>query len=255
MSPTDHRSNPATSNDAPGAPLVTGVVATPWGLLRATAGAAAAAAVILTLFWLPAEYGIDPTGVGRVLGLTPMGQIKQQLYAEAKADDAAPIPPADVDPAVLQRLDAIETQLAAMAAALGAGPAPASGAGVPEAGATWAATVSASSAATATAPTWRDEVSYTLAPGEGVEVKLLMQAGAVARFQWTANGAVLNYDTHGHGSGQRVTYERGRAVAEQQAELLAAFSGQHGWFWRNRTAAPVTLTLRTGGDYAELRAP
>ena len=105
------------------------------------------------------------------------------------------------------------------------------------------------------AAAWRDEVSYTLAPGEGVEVKLVMHAGALARFQWTANGAVLNHDTHGHGSGQRVTYERGRGVAEQEAELVAAFSGQHGWFWRNRTAAPVTLTLRTRGDYAELRAP
>lgn len=240
MSPTDHPSHPATSDAVSGTPSVTGVAATPMGLLRATAGAAVAAAVILILFWLPAEYGIDPTGVGRVLGLTTMGEIKQQLYAEAEADDAAPTPPADVDPAVLQRLDAIETQLAAIAAALDAGPAPASG---------------ASSDAAAAAPTWRDEVSYTLAPGEGVEVKLLMQAGAVARFQWTANGAVLNYDTHGHGSGQRVTYERGRAVAEQEAELVAAFSGQHGWFWRNRTAAPVTLTLRTAGDYAELRAP
>jgi len=28
----------------------------------------------------------------------------------------------------------------------------------------------------------------------------------------------------------------------------AAFTGNHGWFWRNRTAAPVTFTLRTGGD-------
>lgn len=242
MSPTDHPSNPATSDGVSGTPSVTGVAATPWGLLRATAGAAVAAAVILILFWLPAEYGIDPTGVGRVLGLTPMGEIKQQLYAEAEAeaDDAALTPPTDVDPAVLQRLDAIETQLAAIAAALGVEPVPASG---------------PSSAAAAAAPTWRDEVSYTLAPGEGVEVKLLMQAGAVARFQWTANGAVLNYDTHGHGGGQRVTYERGRAVAEQEAELVAAFSGQHGWFWRNRTAAPVTLTLRTGGDYSELRAP
>ena len=102
---------------------------------------------------------------------------------------------------------------------------------------------------------WRDEVSYTLAPGEGIEVKLAMQEGQIARFEWTANGSVVNYDTHGDGGGQRVSYEQGRAVPEQAGELTAAFTGNHGWFWRNRTDDPVTITLRTAGDYAELKAP
>ena len=31
------------------------------------------------LFWLPAEYGIDPTRLGHVMGLTQMGKIEQQL--------------------------------------------------------------------------------------------------------------------------------------------------------------------------------
>jgi hypothetical protein len=102
---------------------------------------------------------------------------------------------------------------------------------------------------------WRDEVSYTLAPTEGIEVKLVMEEGAVAAFEWTANGGVLNYDTHGDGGGQSISYEQGRAVPEQSGELTAAFTGNHGWFWRNRTDAPVTVTLRTRGDYVELRAP
>ena len=37
---------------------------------------------------LPAEYGIDPTGVGRALGLTQMGEIKVQLAEEAKIETA-----------------------------------------------------------------------------------------------------------------------------------------------------------------------
>ena len=70
------------------APVQTqGVEATSGGLIRSTLLAAAGGAVILTLLWLPAEYGIDPTGVGRMLGLTEMGDIKQQLYAEAAAAD------------------------------------------------------------------------------------------------------------------------------------------------------------------------
>ena len=58
-------------------------------LLRSTILAAISALVLLVAVVLPAEYGIDPTGVGRVLGMTKMGDIKQQLAAEAAADAAA----------------------------------------------------------------------------------------------------------------------------------------------------------------------
>lgn len=82
-----------------------------------------------------------------------------------------------------------------------------------------------------------------------------MEEGAVAEFEWTANGAVVNYDTHGDGGGNSISYDQGRAVADQTGTLTAAFTGNHGWFWRNRTDAPVTVTLRTRGDHSEVRAP
>ena len=58
-------------------------------LLRSTILAAISALVLLVAVVLPAEYGIDPTGVGRVLGITKMGDIKRQLAAETAADAAA----------------------------------------------------------------------------------------------------------------------------------------------------------------------
>lgn len=277
---------------------VRGVEATSGGLIRSTVISGAAALAVLTVFYLPAEYGVDVTGLGGVLGLTEMGQIKQQLYGEAAADDAAAAAQVmTLDPAVTARLDRMEAQLLTIGAIIGAPaidlPAPAvesapeeeavvvepepqaapepiatesvseSAPAVedteanPEPAAEAAAIEPAVEAAVAEAITseWRDEVSYTLAPGEGIEVKLVMQEGQTARFEWTANGAVVNYDTHGDGSGQKISYETGRGVPEQAGELTAAFTGNHGWFWRNRTDAPVTMTLRTAGDYAELKAP
>ena len=56
-------------------------------LLKATAVAAIAASTLLVTVVLPSEYAIDPTGVGRVLGFAEMGEIKQQLAAEAAADE------------------------------------------------------------------------------------------------------------------------------------------------------------------------
>ena len=58
-------------------------------LLRSTILAAIGAAAILLVVVLPAEYGIDPTGAGRVLGLTEMGEIKRELSEEAERDRKA----------------------------------------------------------------------------------------------------------------------------------------------------------------------
>ncbi|MHA6688251.1 hypothetical protein ACX3P0_22145 [Mesorhizobium sp. A556] len=51
----------------------------------------------------------------------------------------------------------------------------------------------------------------------------------------------------------RDSYERGRGVAEDEGVLEAAFDGNHGWFWRNRTDADVTVTLKTTGAYKDIK--
>ena len=58
-------------------------------LLRSTIIALAVAIALLVTTVLPAEFGVDPTGVGRVLGLTEMGKIKLALALEAEAEDRA----------------------------------------------------------------------------------------------------------------------------------------------------------------------
>ncbi|MFT6075612.1 MAG: hypothetical protein ACJAZ1_002542 [Yoonia sp.] len=252
---------------------VRGVASSSGGLIRATLGSAVAAGAILTLFWLPAEYGIDATGLGSVMGLTEMGEIKQQLYAEAEADDAtaaqaasvaiAPPTTTAIDQQVLERLAGIEAQISAIAAVVGTVPASSAVQPAPVV-APQPNVVAPDVVAVAPEPatpeepvatTWRDEVNYTLAPSEGIEIKLVMEEGAVAQFEWTANGAVLNYDTHGDGGGQGASYEQGRGVPEQSGQLVAAFTGNHGWFWRNRTDGLVVVTLRTRGDYSEMKLP
>ena len=55
-------------------------------LLRSTLIALVIAIAILFTVVLPSEYAIDPTGIGRMLGLTEMGEIKTQLAEEAAID-------------------------------------------------------------------------------------------------------------------------------------------------------------------------
>ncbi|MFT6308119.1 MAG: hypothetical protein ACJA0Z_003289, partial [Halioglobus sp.] len=203
---------------------------------------------------LPAEYGIDPTGVGHVLGLTEMGQIKEQLHAEADADAAAvaaeSVQTASGGAGLNQKLDAIQAQLAVIATTVGATSQTMSTQAVAQP----AVTTQPDSAPEPIA-SWLDEIDYTLPPGEGIEVKLIMDEGAVAEYEWSANGAVVNHDTHGDGDGQSISYEQGRSVPDQAGQLVAAFTGNHGWFWRNRTDEDVVVTLRTRGDYKGMVLP
>jgi len=204
-------------------------------LLRSTVFAIIGAVIILVMIVLPSEYGIDPTGVGRVLGLTEVGEIKIQLATEAEAD---------------RRLRADAEQMGSVEAMIEAPR--------PSAQNTQGVVVSdasgSSESASSVEPEKRtDEVSIELAPGEGTEVKLVMNAGDQADFDWTANGGLLNYDQHGDGGGRSISYEKGRGVPEDNGVIEAAFDGNHGWFWRNRTDIVVKLTLRTSGAYLELK--
>lgn len=184
-------------------------------LVHSTLIGVAAASAILVVAVLPAEYGVDPTGAGEVLGLTEMGRIKMQLAAEAEADRAAEVAtPTPAEPVVAPRPEAPPMAPAAVRS---------------------------------------DEMAITLTPGEGAEVKLVMDKGAKASFSWTVAGGVVNFDLHADGSGRSTSYKKGRGVPAAEGVLEAAFEGNHGWYWRNRGETPVTVTLRTSGAYSEIK--
>lgn len=194
-------------------------------LLRSTGIAIGAAALILVAVVLPAEYNVDPTGIGGVLGLSEMGEIKTQLAEEAEADRLTEQqgvgPQSSLAPSVLDTIFGMVVGSA-----------------------------HAQEAQAATA--WTDEVTFALEPGQGTEIKLVMEEGAVARYDWAVTDGAVNYDTHGDGGGNSISYEKGRAVEADAGELTAAFTGNHGWFWRNRGDAPVSITLRVAGAYSEV---
>ena len=95
---------------------------------------------------------------------------------------------------------------------------------------------------------------FTLAPDEGFEIKLVMEKDAKATFEWFTDGPGVNYDNHADGEGINYHgYGKGTNTPRQFGELVAAFKGQHGWFWRNRTEDDVTITWRTSGEYTYLK--
>ncbi|RSZ60913.1 hypothetical protein HF313_17515 [Massilia atriviolacea] len=201
-------------------PSNAGVAAPKKELLRGTLLAAAVAAVLLTVAILPAEYGIDPTGAGKALGLS-------RLHSPA-APHAVPLKAAA--PAV-----------------------PPGGSTVSAPGEVRAVTI----ASKQTAAYRTDTREITLAPGKGVELKTHLAKGAALMFSWkTTRGEVLDHDFHGEPVNAKndefESFILEDEVSQSRGVLIAPFTGVHGWYWKNRTDEPVTVVLQASGFYSDM---
>lgn len=199
-------------------------------LLRSTMIAVGVAAALLVTVVMPSEYAIDPTGAGRVLGLTQMGEMKITLAEEAAAGAAAqPAAPVVQTPEPAQPV--AQEQVAA---------------------------VSVAKSAEEPQPALKsDEVTVTLRPGEASEIKLEMLDKATVSYEWITNGVPVNHDTHGEPyngpNGYYHSYSKGKQVKGDKGKFTAIFDGTHGWFWRNRSNSDVTITLKTKGEYLSVK--
>lgn len=134
--------------------------------------------------YMPAELGQDPTGIGTILGLTQMGEIKQQLQADTEAD------------ALLHS----EDQSSLMNDIFGL----------------FVSTAHAQEV-------WQDTITFTLEPGEFTEIKATMKEGETLFYSWTSEGGRINFDLHAHTGGENVTYEKGCRQTEGEGSFETPF--------------------------------
>ncbi len=104
---------------------------------------------------------------------------------------------------------------------------------------------------------WRDSMTVTLAPDQGIELKLEMRRDSTAYFDWAADSSDVYFHMHGEPPDAprdfaAHSYAKGISFGER-GEIIAVYDGIHGWFWRNRSDKTVRITLRTRGAYATLR--
>lgn len=195
-------------------------------LVKSTIMAAVSACVLLVTVVMPAEYGIDPTGVGRFIGLKKMGEIKISLGREAAAQQAAA-------PAAGDQTAARPIGLAVPAVTPEAKPA----------------------AITTLAKIRADEMRVTLAPDEGTEIKVELAKGRKVEYSWASDGGRANFDLHGDSKKLKIDYHSYGKGSEQKSEgvLTAAFDGDHGWYWKNRTSDTLTVTLKVNGEHTGIK--
>jgi hypothetical protein len=214
-------------------------------LVRATLVSLVVAAVILVTTVLPAEYGIDPTGIGARLGLDvlqPAADESSPPEMTAPTSPATPAPMTSTPTASIADSEANAALAAKAAAAFGANP-----------GQSLDATAFSASAGELRTDTF----SVTLEPGKGAEVKAALKAGDGLVFRWTASADVA-VDMHGEApdaKGTWTSYAVEAAQREAAGTFVAAFDGTHGWYWQNRGTEPVTVEIVVTGFQPSLYRP
>ncbi|KJR97716.1 MAG: hypothetical protein VR65_21955 [Desulfobulbaceae bacterium BRH_c16a] len=248
-------------------------------LIKSTIVAAVVAAILLVVTILPAEYGIDPTGVGKVLGLTKMGEIKTSLAQEAAAqgtgEPATILPVQPIQDVVPKQ---VETVTALRKDGAGSALSPNEGREINltleevKTSLVQEAVAQGSNESAATQPVQpvqnivpkkqvetvnalrKDSLELTLLPNEGKEIKLTLNKGERARYVWYTDGAAANFDGHSDSVKHKIDYkswQKGRSEREE-GELVAEFDGKHGWFWRNRTSKSMKITLEVEGEHSDI---
>ena len=210
-------------------PLVQSDVPSAGKLLAATAAALVVAAAILVTVVLPAEYGIDPLGTGRALGL-----------GELAGATAKPAPPPAVQP---ETSAGAATSINPVLVPSPTGDAP-----------------TVRNAFIAQPGRFQyDSREITLDPGEGMEIKYDMRKGAGLVYSWTADH-VIPFEFHGdpdvkpagrEGTDYYESYELNdkTGATERHGTFVAPSTGIHGWFWENKSDAKVTLKLVSAGFF------
>ena len=190
-------------------------------LIKATGLALLAAGAILITTVLPAEHGIDPTGIGKVLGLTTLSVSEETAPTRepAASEPTSPSPAAEIAPGVnLLAATVVKSEV----------------------------------------PYRSEEMSLTLQPDEGSEIKAAMRQGEQFVFSWAAEGGKVNFDMHGerpNAGDQFTSYWKAQQQASAQGTFVAPFDGTHGWYWRNRGDKPVTVKVKVSGFYEKLYRP
>jgi hypothetical protein len=182
-------------------------------LWLATLTALAVAALLVVVVVLPAEYGIDPTSIGRAVGLTALrpnapaagtGEPANELQAIISGGVAQAPPGAQKPYIETFKTEQVTIDLASL-----------------------------------------EEVEFKARMNEGDT--LLYSWTVDLPLYVDFHGEPNNYP-----QAEAVRYEEADGVASGHGRITAPFSGLHGWYWLNTNDAAVTVTLKVSGFYDSL---
>jgi hypothetical protein len=202
------------------------------------------AAVVLVVLVLPAEYGIDPTGLGNRFGLTGLSTAEDAGPEETLAEAGA-VPATEVGAATANGDFFIDYEEMIVSDEI-------LPEGFPKPGELPNPDIQQTHPAAHSSET----LSIELEPGGMVEHKAQMVRGQVLLYSWKTDRGGVHFDFHAEPwdgpEGYWVRYKVGDGVAADHGSLVTPLDGQHGWYFHNTNDFPVVIELNISGYFDEV---
>ena len=233
---TDHKDNRAENLHASGA--------TSGSLFKSAFFALLGAIIVTVLFIMPAEYGVDLTGVGARLGLTNI---------ENSGAESVAMPITSTQSNASNGNSSSEAMPKILAGEFPGAPAP-------EDFDFYDPEVMGDPFSRSHTTEFRsDTIEVPLAEFEHVEVKAIMKQGDALVYSWKlVEGDTVYTDFHADPL-EKETYPEEYWVRYAESEeasasgsIVAPFDGHHGWYWMNIEDNPVKIVLEVRGYYDSL---
>jgi len=193
-------------------------------IIKAVIFALLLSVLILVSAVLPAEYGIDPIGTGKLFGFS-------KLYVPVDAADG------------LTTITGKTFPLIKMEKA-GSGP-------------EVKRPIEANNPAPEKQYAEREDTVEVIVPaGKGIEYKIYMLKYGKMKYEWTTNKGIVYFDFHGEVKQAKETndvYFESYTLAYSNnmvGTFYAPYEGKHGWFFRNNEKTAITVTIKLKGQYS-----
>jgi hypothetical protein len=193
-------------------------------IIKATLAALILGTLIFVSAVLPAEYGKDPLGTGKLLGLSSLylsndrrsiAMVETPTYpilkmADAGSDPSVPMPKEANNPAPDKQYNERE-----------------------------------------------DSVTVRVPAGKGIEFKMNVLKYGKVKYEWVTDHGVLFTDFHGevkeeHPDPNKDEFFESYTEAYSNniiGTFCAPYEGRHGWYFKNKNKTDVVVSIRLKGQY------
>lgn len=190
-------------------------------IIKATVIALVTSFIITIVAVLPAEYGKDYTGLGKIAGFSRLHQ------NEDKSNEAEVVTPSFKELTLKNVGSSPEVPMPIE----GKNPTPSKQYEIR-----------------------KDSVKITVPAGKGLEYKIAVLKYGQVKYAWKTNKGILFVDMHGDvkSADKKSGYFESYTVANSNnmaGSFIAPYEGKHGWYFKNKTNQDIEVTINLTGDY------
>ena len=180
-------------------------------------------AIVLLTAVLPAEYGLDPLGTGKLFGFSKLYQGNEKIESNE----------------IYSSLNFKKIKIGKLGSPLSV-PKPSEADNPPP---------------EVQYPQREDTIEVVVPAEKGIEYKFKSLKYGSTKYEWVTDKGIVYIDFHGEvkqeNPPKNVYYESYTlAYSNNMAGTLTApFEGKHGWYFRNETKEDIIVTIRLNGNY------